>query len=232
MKSTMKLLIVALAVFLVVFSSPVAARTPSIKNIVAGDHIFVYEQNLNLAGLTGTVTALRKFVDDDVTKAIIKEIPVTNQNSFTVDTAIVGGVYGLYYPVNGNVVNAGDKADSAHGITIEATDISLGVYLTNRIDSVDGKSLTRETNITFKIGAPDFGTYYRFTNGANTVYPGQADIRIVTPNGGELTQFGDNVVNLAGINITGSANWTDSQVGTPDGGAASGIFDPIELAGV
>ncbi|HUK38625.1 MAG TPA: hypothetical protein VLV30_05875, partial [Methanomicrobiales archaeon] len=234
MKSTMKLLIVALAVFLVVFSSPVAARTPTIKNIVAGDHIFVYEKDLNVAGLTGTVTAFRKFVDDDVTKAIIKEIPVTNQNDFTVDSAIVGGVYGLYYPVNGNVVVAGDKADSAHGITIEATDLSIGVYLVNRIDSVDGKSLTRTTNITFKIAAPDFGTYYKIT-GTPNVYPGKADLRIVTPNGGELTRFGFNQVSLAGINITGSANWTDSQVGTVNTNTVldpNGFFDPIMLQAV
>ncbi|MGA2935428.1 MAG: MEMAR_RS02690 family S-layer glycoprotein [Methanomicrobiales archaeon] len=223
MKSTTKLLIVALVVFLVAMGTPASARGASIKNIVSGDHVFVYETGLNVAALDGdsgtggvqAPTSLRKFVDDDVTKAIIKDIPVSDPNNFNVDTAVVGGVYGVYYPFTSG--GAG-KANAGMSITLEATDLSLGLYLTNHIDSIDGKSITRATAIAFKVLAPDFGTYYK----VGALYVGQADIRITTPDGGQVTVFGHNNVNLGKMNISGSSFFTDT------GGPAAAI----DLTGV
>ncbi len=226
MKSSMKLIIVAAVLMLAVATSPAAARgavDPSIKQIDIGDHIFVYEIGLNIQALQnggGSVTALRKFVDDNVELAIIKEIPVANDLSFDVLSGLVGDQTGLYYAVNGNEA-APQKADPAAFITIQKTDVSLGVYLNvtsgQHVDSIDGKSITRENKIAFKISAPNLGTYYRNSSGASagagTTAMGEVDIRIVPPDGGEITVFGKNQVNLGRINITSAEFYTD-QLGT------------------
>jgi hypothetical protein len=156
MKSMTKLIIVASLILLAaLLVNPVAAaqRGATVKDIVTDDHIFVYEKCLNLNpglhGVGGVVTALRKFQDDDVLKTVLNEISVTNDNCFDVLDGSVGGYTGVYYPVNG----VGVKADPDVSISIDRTDLALGVYLTNHIDSLDGKSVTRDTKLAFKIAA-------------------------------------------------------------------------------
>jgi len=227
MKSSMKLIIVAaVMLFAVLLASPVAARGVTVKNVVAGDHIFVYETGLDVTQLNASQTAgasvppsaLRKFVDDDVSKALIKEIPVANAASFDVLSGLVGDQTGLYYAFNGSEVYLGaEKANNKSSVTIQKTDLGLGVYLNVtsglHVDSIDGKSITRFNNITFKVSAPNVGTYYKNASGEPAA---RAEVRITTPDGGQITVFGFNSVNLARMNISSAEFYTDSTGGPGD----------------
>ncbi|MDD1661020.1 MAG: hypothetical protein LUQ49_00995, partial [Methanomicrobiales archaeon] len=223
----MKVIIVATVLMLAVLAvGPVAARVTDIKDIRNGDHIFVYETGLNLGALGASQrgafvdvpTALRKFVDDDVTKSVIKEIPVGNWASFDVSSDTVKDYTGIYYPFNGSYAGypTGQKAFNGSSISIDKTDLTLGVYLNVtpggvHVDSLDGKSITRANKITFKIGASNFGTYYTYSTGP--VFPGEVDVVLTPPDGGAITVFGANNVNLGKINVTKSEFYTD-QLGT------------------
>ena len=84
-------LLIILLTTLVVF--PSAART-GIQHIGVGDQIFVYQQNLDITGLrTGAnpVTSLRKYQDDNPTKALLQEVPVSDDTSFSPIPELFGG---------------------------------------------------------------------------------------------------------------------------------------------
>jgi PGF-CTERM protein len=202
-----KIVVFAAIVLVALLAAPVAARGPSIKNIANGDTMFIYETGLNLAALSNTAGLMNngdylvKFVDDDVTKARIKEIPVSNVLSFSVLTEQVGTDYGIYYCVDVAVIPV---PASSNSVRIRPMGTTLGAVLSNsHVDSVDGKSVTRDTDIAFKIGT-EYGYLYAVT----PVYMAVVDIELTTPGGGKVRQFQG--VDLSNINLTSAQMFTDT----------------------
>jgi len=257
MKGMTKLMIVAMVVLAAVLIAPAAARGNAsagafltVKHIEPGDVIFEYENGLDLSNVTasahrnnlaqaaycGMPRELRKYTDDDVTKALVHSIPVENPFSLELTTSAVAGNYGIYYPYNAtagcptgpgcyaNFVNANKS------IQIKKAETTLDVVLaTSHVDSVNGKSITRENTIAFKIGAPYVGVYYKndsyskLTSGYPTPeYPAAVKLVFTTPGGGSTTNFGANGLSFAQIYVNSSQFYTDDyQVKDPLGNGAS-----------
>ena len=117
-------------VFLILLSTlvvfPSAART-DIRHIGVGDTIFVYEQNLDITGLrtfANPITALRKYNDDNPTLALLREIPVQDDTSFSPIPEAFGGLYGIYYAFN--------PTDGAmNSVLVTEPSVSIDVVLAN-----------------------------------------------------------------------------------------------------
>ncbi|MDD1658220.1 MAG: PGF-CTERM sorting domain-containing protein [Methanomicrobiales archaeon] len=200
MKSKISLVLAAI-VLVALLAAPAAARGASIKTIVPGDTIFVYETGLDLTalGFAGAAgDALNKYVDDDPLKALITEIPVTDFTSFDVLASQVGSDYGIYYAAPGGVAGA-------NTVRIRAMTATLGLVLNaSHVDSVDGKSVTRDTKIAFKVGS-QYGSLYRDNV---PVYHAKVDIEITTPGGAKVREFQDVV--LSNFNLTSAEFYTDT----------------------
>jgi len=201
MKSITKVMVVAVALLLAaaLFVAPAAARSPTIDDIVDGDTIFVYEEELNLSSF-GAVTSLNKYSDDDPTKALLNQIAVTTPGDFDLLASAVGGEYGVYYPDN-TAVNT-----SSPNVVIREPTVDLGVVLnSSRSDSLDGKTVSKSTVIAFEIESPYVGAYYNVggTSGFATV-----NVELTTPGGGKITQLGDVV--MRGVELNGTRIYVES----------------------
>ena len=197
MISVVMLVIAALVV------SPAAARDGSISDIEVGDVIFVYENNLNLSGLMGgTITQLRKYVDDDKNKALLKYIPVSNEFNFDVIGSIVDDDLGIYYLYDGTV-------DATKYIMISEPKAALDVVLdATHADSINSETIVKDTEFAFKITAPDIGSYYKYRNGITWVSPQTGKIEVTTPSGGKVYKIGDMIGDLANVNIDDTQIYT------------------------
>jgi PGF-CTERM protein len=211
MKSITKVMVVAVALLFVasMFVAPAAARGATINVINPGDTIFVYEQGLDLTAVrpaAGAITALNQYVDDDPTKALLAQIPVAVDTNFDVLDASVADNYGIYYADDG--VTAITAATPT--VTIREPTVSFDVVLAapNNADSIDGKTVTKASQIAFKIQSPYVGSYYKTNvpDGYATV-----NVELTTPGGGKLTNFG--TVNLAGLTLDSAQFYTDAKVG-------------------
>ncbi|MDT8358256.1 MAG: MEMAR_RS02690 family S-layer glycoprotein [Methanomicrobiaceae archaeon] len=192
---------VALLVVAALLVAPAAART-SITDIQPDDTIFKWETGLNLSALNtnGTVTSLKKL--DDTT--VINSITVTNATNFAVPTYLSGDDFGTYYAFNGT-----NKGSS---IIIETPVLELDVVLVdpNHASSVNGRSLSEDTNIAFKIKALKAGESLANLDYANISV-------IVTPEGGApLLTFGG--AELEALPLVGSTMYTDTDFDDPFGG--------------
>ncbi|NYT05349.1 MAG: DUF3821 domain-containing protein [Methanomicrobiales archaeon] len=211
MKSITKMMVIAVVMLVAasLFVAPATARVGAITNVANGDTVFVYESGLNLTNVTQTgattITSLRKYTDDDPSKALLNEIPVANRANFEVLDAAVAGQYGVYYPFPGG---AGGLAQTNNTVVIRDPTATLDVVLNqSHSDSVNGKSLTKASSIAFKITSPFVGANYKFTIGATTYYPGKMKVTLTTPLGGKITTFG--TANYASIWVNSSQMYTD-----------------------
>jgi hypothetical protein len=193
---------------------PAAARSPGIEDIEPGDTVFVYEENLNLSQLRdpvsgNPVTSLRRYVDDDPTKALISEIPVADDTSVDIPALLVESTPAVYY-----AYNSADGAGAS--VVIRKPEITLGVTLANpyHADEVEGLNLPEGTAIAFRVDSPHVGTNYR----ADSDYPARIDIVVTTPGGAETTTFGG--VDLSDIPVSASRIYTDD------------IRAPVSLSGL
>jgi PGF-CTERM protein len=200
-------LILAAIVLVALLAAPAAARGAALKTIAAGDTLFVYETGLDLSALNsgvGPIAAgdfLVKYIDDDPAKAQIKEISVTDPANFDVLAFQVGSDTGLYYVVDPT------KAVPVDSIRIRQIDATLGLVLNaSHVDSVDGKSVTRDSKIAFKVGT-QYGSLYR-TTGANAAALALVDIEITTPGGAKIREFQN--VQLSLLNLTAAEFYTDT----------------------
>jgi PGF-CTERM protein len=192
MKTSKLILAAVIIVSLVFIAVPaVSARGATMSVVNPGDTIFEFEHDLDLGNLadpadptlTGNVTSLRKYSDDDITKAMIDEIPVSDQTDFDVLSSLVGGAYGIYYafaPSRGVV--------SGMYVQIREPTSTLGVVMaSDHTESLNGKIVTRTTPIQFKIEAPHVAATYR--NVTSGTYA-RVRIEVTTPGGGKLSIFG------------------------------------------
>ncbi|MDK2974823.1 MAG: hypothetical protein PWP08_1194 [Methanofollis sp.] len=198
---------------LAVCAAPVSARGATISDIQPGDTIFVYEEGLDIAALQKTatgnpVTALRRFTDDDTTKGIVKELPVSDDRNFDVLDASVGSYTGLYY--------AYSQIDGLTGKTVYVRypEVSIDAVLANpnHADRITGITIPDGTAIAVKVVSPFVGIDYIVGSTHASV-----DIVVTTPGGAELTTFGG--ANLADLPVTAQQFYTDD----------AGISSPIVL---
>ena len=203
MNSKMIMISVVMLVIAALVVSPAAARDGSISDIEVGDVIFVYENNLNLSGLMGgTITQLRKYVDDDKNKALLKYIPVSNEFNFDVIGSIVDDDLGIYYLYDGTV-------DATKYIMISEPKAALDVVLdATHADSINSETIVKDTEFAFKITAPDIGSYYKYRNGTTWVSPQTGNIEVRTPSGGKVYKIGDMIGDLANVNIDDTQIYT------------------------
>jgi len=187
---------------LMILSVPATARTGSIRAIDNGDVIFLYEENLDISGLrsgANPVTGLRRYVDDDATRAMVREIPVESDTSLSLNAGLVADQFGIYYGYNPTDGNTGKY------VRIGEPSVEIDVVLAdpNHADSVKGLTISEKTLLAFKISAPEVGPYYRY----GTVYPATVDVVMTTPGGGELAVVQGR--DFRGLNISSSQFYTD-----------------------
>jgi len=187
---------------LMILAVPATARTGSIRAIDNGDVIFLYEENLDISGLrsgANPVTGLRRYVDDDATRAMVREIPVESDTSLSLNAGLVADQFGIYYGYNPTDGNTGKY------VRIGEPSVEIDVVLAdpNHADSVKGLTISEKTLLAFKISAPEVGPYYRY----GTVYPATVDVVMTTPGGGELAVVQGR--DFRGLNISSSQFYTD-----------------------
>jgi hypothetical protein len=205
-------------IFLILLSAllvvPSGART-DIQTIGVGDTIFVYEQNLDITGLrtfANPVTALRKYKDDNPTLALIREVPVQDDTSFSSIPEAFGGLLGVYYAFN--------PADGAmRSVVVTEPSVSIDAVLASpdHSDSIKGLSVPPSTRIAFKIVAVEVGSAYH----AGPLFPATVDIVLTTPGGAQLTSIQGK--DFSRMNVSAQVFYTD------DPGRAGAItFENLE----
>ena len=149
MKNTTKTIAAVLAVLLAaaLFVGAASAAEPGYRTVVSGDAAFVYEQ-IYVAGEASTLVMLDS---NGNPLNIITGSQTTGGYNYNLVESVVGSNYGRYY-FNGN-----DGAN-ANYIDIWAPELVLKAELKdNPGTSVDGKTVTKNTNITFSLQAPHVG---------------------------------------------------------------------------
>ena len=147
MKNTTKTIAAVLAVFLAaaLFVGAASAAEPGYRTVEPGDAAFVYEQ-IYVAGGASTLVMLDS---NGNPLNIITGSQTTGGYNYNLVESVVGSNYGRYY-------YDGD-ADGSY-IDIWAPELVLKAELaTNSGTSVDGKTVTKNTAITFSLQAPHVG---------------------------------------------------------------------------
>jgi len=210
MKSNMRLVLISVVLLMAaMIVAPVAAAIGD--NPQDGQTIFANERGLDLSDLRYVetpgmqITSLVKYTDDrdpygEETKSPIKTVTVGDDKKFNVLESDFKGNYGLYYAkTNTRPANV----TAAHYVYVREPVVTLGVTLAgedDRADSIDGKSISKFSEIAFKLTGSDVaGAFDRIEAAVN--------IEITTPGGAKTTYFGNQ--NLKNINISESEFWTD-----------------------
>ena len=179
---------------------PSGART-DIRHIGVGDTIFVYEQNIDITGLrTGAnpVTTLRKYQDDNPTMALLREVAVTDDTSYSPIPESFAGTYGVYY-----AWNAANGVMNSVLVAVPTVSIDAVLASPNHSDSIQGLSISERTPIAFKIVSVDVGAYYH----AGALYPATVDVVLTTPGGAQLTNIQG--LDFSRMNVTTQVFYTD-----------------------
>jgi len=226
---------IILAAIVALLAVPTAART-DLNTIQSGDTVFVYESGLNVAYLSPGLnmadlssgylpTKFVKYSNDNPDSTVPgggieeAEIPCDSPGILSVYTEPAYSNSAWFaWNASYNDPKTG-HANRSQYIYIRDADIGLDVVLANsHIDSLNGDSVTRATNISFKLTSNYASSYYTI---GNTHYA-QVNIQITTPGGGTVSIFGGNAVNLQNINLSGLVMYTDQIPG----------LDQISLSGV
>ncbi|MDE2524115.1 MAG: MEMAR_RS02690 family S-layer glycoprotein [Methanocorpusculum sp.] len=171
----MKKITIILALILVsaLFAGIVSAD-PNYREVAQGKAAFVYED----IKVPTDSTTLIQYSDGQNPQA--KNIISGKEGKFQLTKEVVNGMYGVYY-------YAGMPGADTY-ITIWYPEISLKAELTTGKDgqstsgdSIDGKSINKNTNVSFKIGSPKVSPEL-----------GNASAKLIftTPAGGKTNEFG------------------------------------------
>ncbi|HJK00994.1 MAG TPA: MEMAR_RS02690 family S-layer glycoprotein [Methanocorpusculum sp.] len=188
-----------MAVFAVLLAAAlfVGAASADVTRNVSNQNglAFVYETiniSINDAAMASTTPVLIKFSEGSnptAVNTIYGEKTEPGYAKFTLYDSAVGSHYGTYYATT-NYSNA----SSAGSVSIWYPDLTLkaelatvsGTSATTSGDSIDGKSVNKNTNVAFLIDAPRVGPAY---NAAN--FNVAAQIVFTTPIAGKTTYFGE-----------------------------------------
>jgi len=203
MKSMTKLMVVAMLLVAALVVAPVAART-----VYPGDNIYVGEENIQFDGVSGVYSNVRyvhlsgSFNDWNIDNTILTD---ANGNISELTASTVGTKTGTYY-----VIASGLSQNVSRYVNIEYPKVELDVVLdTARSDSVNGKSVTRDTTIAFKLQD-------------NIVFNGTPQptikIEVTMPGGGTTTYFGNqslqSLSTTGGVQYCGNINLSGYEAGT------------------
>jgi hypothetical protein len=198
MKAVWKFVTILCILAIIGLWTPATARGPTIKDIQQMDTIFVYEENLNLSGLTsdGQVAYLAKVEDGSPQDPRLNV--GSNVGSWDVPTYLDDEDLGTFAYFNGTGVKEGL-------IIIEKPMLELSVTLASPYhgDSVLGLDIPGGTAIAFKVITGDVGDWYRVGN----TYPASIDILLTEPGGAQFTSIGGKDLRM--INVTSSIFYTD-----------------------
>jgi len=211
MKSTTKIMVVAIAVLMAVsmIVAPVAARAPLISDVANGDTIYVWETGLNLnnlrvvPGAAPAVTKLLYYQDNDVNKAVLNTITVPVDTAFNILAVDVGTYTGTYRASDGvSAVGVLPVGLTGKTVNIEKPALAMDVVLsTDPTSSVDGKTLSNAVPIQFKLMSK-VGNNYMAAGVATAV----VKVEFTTPSGGKTTSVGG--TSLAAVTLTSNQVFT------------------------
>jgi PGF-CTERM protein len=185
MKSMTKLMVVAMLLVAALVVAPVAARDETIK--VSGANVFIGEENLNFTGVfeDSGITSWVHYTGEIGKSSVDKTLSVNNEGNIT---ELAKGIpTGSYYARN--ATNAGSETDY---INVQEPSVTLDVRLASSpLDSVDKKSVTRNTEL-----------FFRLPNNLNGLPNGKMNIEVTLPGGGVVKKVGD--TSLEDIFINGT----------------------------
>ncbi|HJK41687.1 MAG TPA: MEMAR_RS02690 family S-layer glycoprotein [Methanocorpusculum sp.] len=143
-----------------------------VREVASGDDVFVYE-HIFYEGATRLVK-----YSDGATPSVINQISGAS-GIFYLTEDVVDGQYGTY--------NVTGEAGNLGTVSIWYPEISLQAELTNSPgDSIDGKSINKNTAVTFLINSPKVQPAFEDEKDKAT-----AKIVFTTPSNGKTTYFGD-----------------------------------------
>ena len=213
MKNTkiMAVLVVLLAAMLFVGAASAAGDYVNVSN---GGSAFVYEKIYLNDTTAATATVLTKFSEGSNPTAV-NTIYADNAGNFSLYASSVNGQYGTYYATDAWDAN---NMSTTFRVSIWYPEISLKAELTTggwgvtSGDSIDGKTINKNTNVTFLIDTPMVGPANSSTTGRFVTEGKNLGVKIVftTPVGGKTTDFGTdnggNVTSFSNIGVTKSQN--------------------------
>jgi len=196
MKSMTKMMVVAMVLVAALVVAPAAARTytgaapdgNAIYSIAGGDAIYVGEENLDLSTLLGQNNGWLVHFSSVTDKAVDKQIPISNAADFELTKTAVGTTTGTYYVFNTSPFDpATTNTVTLKGtVIVDTPTVGLDVVLNKSlIDSVNGKTVTRENALAFKLTNNLAG----FNTLAWADQP-KMKVEVTLPGGGVTTQFG------------------------------------------
>ncbi|HJK51508.1 MAG TPA: hypothetical protein O0X60_00135, partial [Methanocorpusculum sp.] len=167
------------------------------REVVNGDDVFVYE---HIIYTTDTdATKLVKY-SDGASPSVVNQISGTN-GIFYLTEDVVGGQYGTYN-VTGEAGNLGTVSIWYPEISLQAELTTNSVTGATSGDSIDGKTINKNTEISFLINSPKVQPALA---GEEEEKQASAKIVFTTPSGGQTTYFGDSVSNnLGNIPLSGT----------------------------
>ncbi|MFY1642611.1 MEMAR_RS02690 family S-layer glycoprotein [Methanoculleus bourgensis] len=183
-------MVVTMVLLAALVVAPAAARV-DINTLEPGDTVYVGEENLVFGPAFGTepVTKLVHFTDQTADKTIL----VSDPANFELKKSEVGTTIGGYYLFGDT---ASEKGKEVGTIEVLIPSVALDVVLNaSRMDSVDGKSITRDNVLDFKVQNNLVG--FAGVAGAPTM-----NIMVTLPGGGATNQFGG--LDLRGIPADGT----------------------------
>ena len=175
MKSITKLVVVAMLLVAALVVAPVAAARDITIN---GTNVFIGEENLDFSGgdFAGT-TQLVHYTGEVGKSSTDKTITVTGG---VVNELVKGIPTGSYYAI-------GSQYPDLTYVNVQNPEVTLDIVLNgSRKDSVNGKSVTRDTKLAFKVWS-NVDTYET----TPPVYlSDNVSIELTLPGGGVVTSFG------------------------------------------
>jgi len=194
--------------------APVAARV-DINTLEPGDTVYVGEENLVFGPAFGPepVTRLVHF-SDPINQVVDKTIGIADPENFELMKSAVGTTTGTYYAFSQSAETT--PANAAGHIVINIPSVALDVVLNaSRMDSVNGKSVTRDNVLDFKVQNNLAG--FAGVAGAPTM-----NIMVTLPSGSVATQFGG--LDLRGIPADGTTAYVG---GISLADAAAGTYTAV-----
>ena len=205
-----RVLYCVLTVFLVAVVLTGTVSAEDTRTVGNGSTVFVYE-NISLSDAPEAYT-LTQYSSDGQTA----DKTISAENGVFV-LSEVSGMYGRYYYSGSPSSENGKYLEICHpDITLEA-ELTTGADGATSNDSIDGKSVYKDTVVSFLINAPKVGpAYYNATAGTGAT----AKIVFTTPVGGKITAFG--TANFSSITL--KASQTLAGYTTAGGDAAAGTY--------
>jgi PGF-CTERM protein len=213
MKSITKMMVIAMVLVAALVVAPAAARAVTTN----GSTIYVGEENLDLSGLGSSTAADGTLVYyssiSSATSGTIGKTIAVSGATFELTAGDVGSSTGAWYFFDSANVGSITDPTAANGyVLVQNPQVTLGVVLNSalpRLESVDGKSVTRETPIAFRL--------VNNLNGLATTGAGMR-IEVTLPGGGVTTQFGGQTMNNVTVdgttNVTAPITLTNVEAGT------------------